>query len=383
MPAYSTVYIDDAVMAGNPVMLRVGSGTSEAANYVVSKWNSTTSVYENIYTGVVFTGDGYAYVDISSLFEHLQNAAGVEKYEVRVRDGGAALGYKEFFVYGGGISKNKIRRLAAQSEDIFSSKIDKPTANFMLTTRTDSRVIYIPENELMPMYYYSGNFLKKNFGVYVNGVSILSRDHSALADDSLENIDFAALRNAYALSNGKLANAFDIMSEGSYLFSVVITEAPRRSDYVLKFRNTYGCDEKLALGGDLQYSPEFTEQSGTLVYDDVVNELIDSPDRKKISNVFTGTIPYRTDSERLFVLDMLLSKTVTLEAFGISYQVKVEADSQLFATTAKMPVELNIKIKLLDTDMRFTPQLIVPDYSTIVTATYETIIANAAKILSN
>ena len=191
------------------------------------------------------------------------------------------------------------------------------------------------------------------------------------------------MRSAYALSSGKLANAFDIMSDGSYLFSVVITEAPRRSDYVLKFRNTYGCDEKLALGGDLQYSPEFTEQSGTLVYDEVVNELIDSPDRKKISNVFIGTIPYRTDSERLFVLDMLLSKTVTLEAFGISYPVKVEADSQLFATTAKVPVELNIKIKLLDTDMRFTPQLIVPDYSTIVTATYETIIANTAKILSN
>lgn len=381
MPAYSTVAIDYAVMAGNPVMLRVGSGTSEAANYVVSKWNSTTSVFDTIYTGVVFTGEGYAYVDISSLFEHLQNAAGVEKYEVRV--GAGPFGYREFFVYGGGISKSKMRILAAQTEDIFTSKLDKPTANFMLTTRTDSRVIYIPENELMPMYYYSGNFLKKNFGVYVNGVSILSRDHSALADDSLENIDFAALRNAYALSNGKLANAFDIMSEGSYLFSVVITEAPRRSDYVLKFRNTYGCDEKLALGGDLQYSPEFTEQSGTLVYDEVVNELIDSPDRKKISNVFTGTIPYRTDSERLFVIDMLLSKTVTLEAFGISYPVKVEADSQLFATTAKVPVELNIKINLLDTDMRFTPQLIVPDYSTIVTATYETIIANTAKILSN
>lgn len=380
MPAYSTVAIDYAVMAGNPVMLRVGSGTSEAANYVVSKWNSTTSVFDTIYTGVVFTGEGYAYVDISSLFEHLQNAAGVEKYEVRV--GAGPFGYREFFVYGGGISKSKMRILAAQTEDIFS-KLDNPTANFMLTTRTDSRVIYIPENELMPMYYYSGNFLKKKFGVYVNGVSILSRDHSALVDDSLESIDFAALRNAYALSSGKLANAFDIISDGSYLFSVVITEAPRRSDYVLKFRNTYGCDEKLALGGDLQYSPEFTEQSGTLVYDDVVNELIDSPDRKKISNVFTGTIPYRTDSERLFVLDMLLSKTVTLEAFGISYPVKVEADSQLFATTAKVPVELNIKIKLLDTDMRFTPQVIVSDYSTIVTATYETIIANTAKILSN
>ena len=380
MPAYPTVAIDYAVLAGNPVILRVGSGTSESANYVVSKWNSTTSVFDTIYTGVVFTGEGYAYVDISSLFEHLQDAAGVEKYEVRV--GAGPFGYREFSVYGGGISKSKMRILAAQSENIFS-KLDEPTANFMLTTRTDSRVIYIPENELMPMYYYSGNFLKKNFGVYVNGVSILSRDHSALTDDSLENIDFAALRSAYALSSGKLANAFDIMSEGSYLFSVVITEAPRRSDYVLKFRNTYGCDEKLALGGDLQYSPEFTEQSGTLVYDEVVNELIDSPDRKKISNVFTGTIPYRTDSERLFVLDMLLSKTVTLEAFGISYPVKVEADSQLFATTAKVPVELNIKIKLLDTDMRFTPQLIVPDYSTIVTATYETIIANTAKILSN
>lgn len=383
MPAYSAVSINNAVFAGNPVMLGVASGPSESANYVVSKWNNTTMVYEPVYSGIVFTSGSYVDVDISSLFEHLQNAAGVEKYEVRVRVGGPPFGYQEFFVYGGGISKSKMRILAAQTEDIFTSKLDKPTGNFMLTTRTDSRVIYIPENELMPMYYYSGNFLKKKFGVYVNGVSILSRDHSALADDSLENIDFAALRSAYALSSGKLANAFDIMSEGSYLFSVVITEAPRRSDYVLKFRNTYGCDEKLALGGDLQYSPEFTEQSGTLVYDDVVNELIDSPDRKKISNVFTGTIPYRTDSERLFVLDMLLSKTVTLEAFGISYPVKVEADSQLFATTAKVPVELNIKIKLLDTDMRFTPQLIVPDYSTIVTATYETIIANTAKILSN
>lgn len=380
MPAYPTVAISDAVMAGNPAMLRVGSGISEAANYVVSKWNSTTSVFDAIYTGVVFTGDGYAYIDISSLFEHMQNTAGVEKYEVRV--GAYPFGYKEFFVYGGGISKNKIRILAAQTEDIFTSKLDKPTANFMLTTRTDSRVIYIPENELMPMYYYSGNYLKKNFGIYVNGVSILSRDHSALTDDSLQNIDFAALRNAYALSAGILANAFDIMSDGSYLFSVVITEAPRRSDYILKFRNTYGCDEKLALGGDLQYSPELTAQTETLVYDSVVNELIDLPDRKKISNVFTGTIPYRTDSERLFVLDMLLSKTVTLEAFGFSYPVKVEADSQLFATTAKVPVELSVKIKLLDTDIRFTPQLIVPDYNTVVTATYETIIANNAKILS-
>ena len=161
MPPYSAVAINNAVFAGNPVMLGVASGQSESANYVVSKWNNATMVYEPVYSGIVFTNGKYVDVDISSLFEHLQNTAGVEKYEARVRVGGPPFGYREFSVYGGGISKSKMRILAAQSEDIFSSKIDKPTANFMLTTRTDSRVIYIPENELMPMYYYSGNFLKK------------------------------------------------------------------------------------------------------------------------------------------------------------------------------------------------------------------------------
>jgi hypothetical protein len=256
-------------------------------------------------------------------------------------------------VYGGGISKLLRRKLVAASTDIFNWKLKNPLNNFFLTTRTNSQLIFIPENELVPLYYYGKGMA---FNLKVDGQTVASFNHSEEENENLKSIDFNALRNEIMTNNHKLISIFDIMTpNGGYVGSIIITQANNASDYFLKFLNSWGVYEMISLNGMIEYNPTFSEATTVLGYDEVILDTVKKQNRKELTSEYKTEIGYKTADERLFLIDALLSDECILVANGMEYPVSVSTDTTLFQDTGNEPKSISLTMKLIDSDENYSP----------------------------
>lgn len=369
------IVIAERCLAGNPVIVKLYAGANASKRY---RLYGGTVYGTLIYEGLIYTvTDTYSEINISGLFAEKVNTAGVDNYKlVLVSDEDAESDTTYFSVYGGAISKLIKRTLAGT--DIFTAKLKKANDNFLLTTRTGDRIIIIPEDELQAFSYYA-----KGIDCYVkaDGETIAGYEHSGDTDESIQVIDMAALRAQLVTDSNKLVNVFDMVTDSSYSFSVVIVDAGQRTDFFLKFKNSWGVYEKIGLRGQVDYAPVWAEAVKINQYDETVNDFISNQERKELTNVLTATTGYKTDDERLFLLDMLMSDSVVLIACGREYAVNVTTDTNLFASTKSEPATVNLKLELKDMDGAFTPMVITPAYEILTTPTLEEIEANGAIII--
>jgi len=375
-----TILTNELYMAGNPVLAWLYTGLNMSGRYRLYKHDGTEGVYAYtilIYEGIVFTASDYAEVNLTSLFADLKSTAGVERYcltLVDAEDVESGFVDGQMVVYGGGISKLMTRQLIGS---IFQNKLANNDVNFFLSTRTNNTTITIREDELLPLYFYGKGH---SFTVKANNITVATYAHGLYDIDSLQSLDFAALRLALITSDNVLASVFDILTDTSYICSIMITEG-EPTNYFLKFKNSWGAWEKIALSADMDYMPVMGEAVKVAKYDALISDFVNKTERKEITNIYQASTTYRNSDDRLFLLDMLHSQDVILIAHGHEYAVNVTTDTNMFATTKGEPGIVSLKIELIDTDEFFSPLIVEDEFETLGATTLEQITSGGAVIL--
>ena len=198
------IIIPEKNLARNPIVAFFYGGNNLSS---IFRLYEGTELNELMYEGIVYNIDDYVRVDLATFFGTLRKVAGVKSCKIcLVSSDGIEYGEKIFEVYGGGISKLLTRKLAKSNYDIFSWKLKNHLGNFFLSTRTNSLKIFIPEDELLPLFYYAKGM---HFNIKVDGETVAQHNNS---DDNMEgllSIDFNALRHEIVTTKHKLASVFD------------------------------------------------------------------------------------------------------------------------------------------------------------------------------
>jgi hypothetical protein len=382
MPITQPILLSELNLAGNPILAKIYCGDGVSKRWRIIRYIASAPFFEVIYEGSVYTKlDIYAEINISSIFEELKRVSGIHTFEFQLNnDNGNFTNYSSqaIRIYGGGISKLLQRKLAKMNADIFSWKLKDSTTNFLLSTRTNNDVLPVPENELIPFGYYAKGH---KFYIKADGDTVGTYDHSLDQDESLQYIDFSVLRQAYAIASNKLVSVFDIVTDTSYSFSVIIIEAIQQTEYFIKFRNSWGEWEQIALYGLLSFSPTIAEGTTVSKWDAQVNEFADRANRPSVSNIYTANTGYRSEADRLFIIDMLLSDTKVLIANGDEYEVKVTAELPAVVSTDGIPVNVTLNIELVDKDSYYGDLKVESAYRVLTKTTLENITSGNADIL--
>ena len=343
------INIAERSFSGNPVFLSLYVGVPRSARYRIR-----TVLGVVVFEGEVYSTTDWSTVDISSVVAIEAINAEMFTYEVLLLDGaGNTVETKQFTVYPGGISKLMQRKLIAAGTDIFALKIKNHETNFFLSTRSFNTELFIPENELMPLFYYAKG-MKFKIRVSQNTCELDGIDGTGYPDEVLEGIDFAALRLYYANEYDVWANDFRIVTDNGWSCSVIITEG-NETPFYLKFRNSFGMFEKIALYQESEYAPTFQESEKVLTYDAAINGLKTTNRRKEITNKYRFNTRYMSANERMFLIDALLAKETFIEAYGVEYEASITCSADLFAATNAAPMAFSITAELADKDNYFSP----------------------------
>ena len=349
------IWIDEKVFAGNAIIASLWTYENKSAIFTVNDESSDTEIYR----GIVYSYTGWANADISGIFKNKHITASSGSYSVSLVSvsTGNIYATESFSVYAGGINKLLIRHLLTinNAGNIFDYKIKNQNTNFLLTTRTFDTLISIPEDELLPLYYYSQGL---KFKVMCNDLEILSRDHSLDANEAVASIDFSALREMVVSSQNRWASEFKIETETGWSFTVLITECQLQHDYQLKFLNSFGVYEKIALSGDVDNAPEFETEDMISEFDELISDFVSKNQRKKLTDKYVARIDSVNTSRRTFIRDMILSDCVLFIIDGREYSCNINTSSgTTLASTNNEPTTLEIEISLTDLDQYFSPSM--------------------------
>ena len=368
-------------LAGNPIEISIGTGNS--IRYRVYGGTNYDTI---LYVGMAYTIDGgSATIDISELFSAMKNTSGVQKVRiVKVDDDGNNwVGDADYIhkhditIFGGGISNLYKRFLATAETNIFDFKLKNQETNFFLTTRTNDYIITIPEDELLPLYYYGSGMA---FTVK-NGDDVLAvYDHTSETDEVLHSIDFNQLRKLAVAELGRLVNYFRLTTANGWACSVLITNVDQPSGCFLIFKNSWGCDEKIGVKGIVKYTPSITESSKIKRQDSTTREFKTINQRTTYTNVYKLDVGYRTYEERMFLVDMLVTGIARIEINGMQLTVNIASSTEELAGTDFNPRNVELKISLQDTESMYSPINLETMYN-VLTSGGADVEADGSKIL--
>lgn len=348
MPSYSSISIPANNLSGNPIIAML-----YVADFTSNKFRIHTGIAyaDLIYQGNIYFTNAPVPVDLSELFRTFSDVPFMACKISLLEEDNTEYASAEFNVYSGGISKILSRYLASENTDIFARKLKNVDKNFLLTTRTNSRTIYIPENELMPLYYYAKGL---DFELHSNGVNLLTCEFGTATEETREVIDLNQIRKTAFTANNKLYSVFDVLTmDHSYCFSIVITKGVVTNNF-LKFKNSWNVYELIALEGLMSYNPEFDEQIKFFTYDNIVSDFSERSTRKSMSHHYTAEVGYSDNDKRLFILDAIHSDDCTLIIDDVEYKVTITAEPGTISDNTGDPKNILLKISLVDKDDRFS-----------------------------
>ena len=340
------ITIAERNLAGNPISFNIAAGDGE---YIKYRIKTTANVV--VYEGVLYAADSYApKADISTLFNPEIQAIG--RYIIEQLDADdEVIASKEFTVYPGGLNKVFRRKMKLTGKNIFDLKFKNVKSNFFLTTRTFNAEIFLPENELLPLGYYAEGM---NFSIKAGERTLLEIEDPGT--EEIRFIDFGELRRQCALTYKEWVSVFRIFNAGGWSCTVIVTEA-EETEFYLKFRNSLGILEKIALYEEASYVPAISESNQFLKYDSDLDELTKQSFRKKITNSYSLYSRCENQEDRMFLLDSLLAGESYLSVKGVDYAAEFTADIAELSATNASPITVNIKAVLNDDDSYFTPAM--------------------------
>ena len=253
------------------------------------------------------------------------------------------------------------KTLTTAGKDIFSERFLNPEANFLLTSRTGSRYVEIPETELYPLCLLlpGGKSVK---------VSTDAGDfESVTVRAGIYWLDLDRIRrDIFLLSEGAtLVNIFRIgIGDGEPAIQVVVTRAEHLLNRVrIRYRNYYDIPEILALEGTLTLKPDadqgLKEGKDNLRYlpvcDDFILEGEDTRWRPELT-LTTGPVSPR-DLPRL--IEAMTSREVALESpvDGTWLPVVPSAGDISFPLRPETPQSYEITLKSAHEDLSLLSML--------------------------
>lgn len=328
-------------LSGNTIPLIVNVTPGHSVVYRVT--DAATSVV--IFSGLISSISGKQIVNINRLFNLHSVGDGVKTYKVELLHENAVLQTATISVYPGAISKRLYRELAKKSLNIFNTKLDPAEQNFLLSTRSFSKVLAIPEDEILPIPYY-----RKGKVFSVAGTAV---DFSAAAQ-AVEFLNIGALRKSSYNTSKKLLSAFDVVSGNVTAVSIIVTEVAEPHTHFIKFRNSLGAQEMIALENIIDFTPAFDKQE-VGIYDHLTGDVLNVPYSVGYKSKFKAQLRPIGAGESLFALDMLLSREQFLVTPSGEFQVKVSAPEQVFQTTSGEPLSISVEIEAVDEERYYSP----------------------------
>lgn len=340
--------LQEQYLSGNPIVIKVSElgTTPRVISFELYK------IDQLIFSGSAYSLSGEVSLSLSGLFKKLMYP-GCETYKIKIIIGNETEDtyLQDINIYAGAINSLLQHKLHASGANIFDAKLNASENNFFLTTRSFSRFIFIPENELLPLYFYKKG--KKFTLKYGAGQTLY--DYSDLEEDEPAALDLNAIRENHFNASGELVNIFDVIPEDGILATttIIITEA-KESNYFIKFRNSLAAMEKISLDDLIEMQAEFSSEE-MMEFDDVLNIYTPKTHDSHIKTVYRAFVAAKSNKELLWIIDMLLSKEQYFMVGRHEYPAIVRTEQPVLQTTEGIPLSVPIEIRLIATDSAFSP----------------------------
>lgn len=250
----------------------------------------------------------------------------------------------------GGVSKETLRALVADNNNIFNFKLLNPANNLFMTSRTNGQYIIMRETEIMPLVFlYPGGKMKvEAAGEMIELPTGTERRPYAL--------NIPALRQKLFYDNNKLVNRFDVYFDQYYSATVLLTPgAIAETRYIIEFMNSYGVYERVEVTGIPTLEPEADEEAIYSVYDSDVNDYVEKRSRRASRNILQVQSGFKNQEELIFLIDMLASEHIRLLGYGEQPIIcTASAEDMSIALVSREPSSLQITLRFVDKDTHFT-----------------------------
>ena len=253
-------------------------------------------------------------------------------------------------VFIGGVSKRMLRHLNDENKSIFIWKLMNPEVNFFQTTRTTGKLITIRETEILPLpfIYPDGGIMR----VIANGTetTVIGVASQPVA------LNLYRLRKQLFDVHHILASVFDVYIGETKSCTIVITPGTiSRERYLLQFLNSYGAYELIEITGIGKIKHEKDKDNSYKVYDEVIDDYVESWERLSGRESMTVESGYRTNDELIHLIDMLSSDDIKILGLdGRNIRVNVTADNLTRAARASSPETLKLTLRFADSEQRCT-----------------------------
>lgn len=341
-------------LAGNPVKLSIYS--TSTATFTIS----------NIYSGSIEAGNTDIFIDeiVQELLpewsfndvsdENRNNllilAEIFKDYKISISNTSGEKLSLSHTILPGGVSKETLRALIADNNNIFNFKLLQPANNLFMTSRTNGQFIVMRETEIMPLVFlYPGGKMKvEAAGEIIELPSGTERRPYAL--------NIPVLRQKLFNDNNKLVNRLDVYFDQYYSASILlIPGAITDARYILEFKNSYGIYERVEVTGIPTLEPEADEEALYSVYDSDVNDYVEKRGRRASRNILQVQSGFKNQEELIFLIDMLASEHIRLLGYGEQpIECTASAEDMSIALVSREPSSLQITLRFVDKDTHFT-----------------------------
>lgn len=361
MTLTANVYPTTMALTGNPIKLSINS--SSLATFIISSGEKT------IYTG---SGEGDFSVFIQDILSDLVKPAALYnespdvllytignhkeiKIAVTNLEGGTSNLTLTAII--GGVSKRTLRRLNDENSNVFTWKLLNSSGNFFQTTRTTGRIITIRETELLPLpFLYPDAALK----IVASGIETAI---PGVAGTPVA-LNLYRLRKQLFDTNHVLASVFDIYAGTTKSCTIVITPGTvSRERYLLQFLNSYGAYERIEVTGKGTIEHKAEEEETYQVYDELVDDYIESRERQAGTDTMKVESGYRSPDELIHLIDMLSSDDIKILGLdGRNIKVNATAENLTSAARATTPESIKLTLRFAESEHHHTGSLLDEDF---------------------
>lgn len=350
-------------LCGNPVRLDITSTTP--VSYLIKSGGNT------IFEGSGEAGTFFVFIDeiLASILSPtrfsglepdilLTPAGNLKAYTIELSNTGGDTQNLSHIAVLGGISKRAMRHLKSGGSNIFTFKLMNASGNFLMSTRSATRIIKIRETELRPI-----PFIAPADQITIQAANGINKVLTTTIGTCYA-LNIEALRKAFFTDNNILSNQFDIITaDGNAVSIYIVPSETEKERYYLEFLNSYGAYERIEVTGKPSLDQDKSDDNTFGVYDADINDYVETRERVISTDTLTVETGFKGEDELMFLLDMLSSDDIQLIGYeDREIKVNASAESLAFAKNMTEPQTVALKLKFADSEKHFTQALLGSDF---------------------
>lgn len=363
MSLSASIFPRTMALCGNPVRLDITSSTP--VSYLIKSDGNTIfegsgesgsfNIFINEILASFLSPTRFSGLEMDIL---LSPAGNLKPYSIELSNSGGDTLILSHIAVLGGISKRAMRHLKSGGSNIFTFKLMNTSGNFLMTTRSATRIIKIRETELMPI-----PFIAPANQIIIQAAAGITKTLTTTIGTCYA-LNLEALRKAFFVENNILSNQFDVITaDGNAVSIYIIPSETEKERYYLEFLNSYGSYERIEVTGKPSLDQEKAEESTFGIYDIDVDDYVENRERVSSTDILEVETGFKGEDELMFLLDMLSSDDITLIGYeDRSIKVNASAETLAFAKNMTEPQQVTLKLRFSDSEKHFTQALLGSDF---------------------